>query len=305
MKSKILKKAKEISFPGFKGVSIYNIISLFIKETKNDSVAMRAAAISFSFLLAIFPSSIFLLTLIPYFPIEDLDVSLINFFHQMMPEALFVEIEALLVDIFSKPQSGLLSINFILALYFSTNGVMAIMKAFDKSNANFRKRSFLERFSNALLINSLIIFQTIIVAAFLILSLDNILNFFHNIGINLSLSQVNWINKILKGLIVFGTFFNTIALIYYFGPSVRKKYHYFSVGALFASLLAIISSYLFSFYLKYFLSEINSLYGSLSVMIVLMVWININSLVLIFGFELNNSIELNKTITQKSSPEAK
>lgn len=303
MKEKFIERVKKISFPGFKGVPVYDIFSLFIKETKNDSITMRAAAISFNFLLAIFPTSIFLLTLIPYFPIDNLDESLINFFQQMIPYTIYHEIEALLLDILQKPQKGLLSINFILALYFSTNGVMSIMKAFDKVNHNFKKRNFLEKFWNALCINSLIVFQTIIVAAFLLLSIDKLNLFFHNLGFDFSLSQINWMNKLLKGFIVFATFFNTIALIYFFGPSVRKRYHYFSVGAMFAAVLAIISSYLFAVYLKYFLAEINSLYGSLSVMIVLMIWININSLVLIFGFELNNSILLNKTLTQKSEKE--
>jgi membrane protein len=303
MKEKFIEKAKKVSFPGFKGIPIYNIFSLFIKETKNDSITMRAAAISFNFLLAIFPTSIFLLTLIPYFPIDNLDESLINFFKQMIPNAIYHEIEALLLDILQKPQKGLLSINFVLALYFSTNGVMSIMKAFDKVNHNFKKRNFLEKFWNALCINSLIVFQIIIIAAFLLLSIDKLNLFFHNLGFDFSLVQIKWLNKLLKALIVFATFFNTIALIYFFGPSVRKRYHYFSVGAMFASVLAIISSYLFAVYLKFFIAEINSLYGSLSVMIVLMIWININSLVLIFGFELNNSISLNKTLIQKSEKE--
>lgn len=303
MKEKFIEKVKKTSFPGFKGIPIYDIFSLFIKETKNDSITIRAAAISFNFLLAIFPTSIFLLTLIPYFPIDNLDESLINFFQQMIPYTIYHEIEALLLDILQKPQKGLLSLNFVLALYFSTNGVMSIMKAFDKVNHNYKKRNFLEKFWNAFCINSLIVFQTIIVAAFLLLSIDKLNLFFHNLGIDFSLSQISWMNKLLKAFIVFATFFNTIALIYFFGPSVRKRYHYFSVGAMFSAVLAIISSYLFALYLKYFLAEINSLYGSLSVMIVLMIWININSLVLIFGFELNNSILLNKTLTQKSEKE--
>ncbi len=296
---KAWRAARNFSPPGFQDIPFYDVVYLFYKEVQKDGLTMRAAAISFHFLLAIFPLSIFLLTLIPYIPIKHFDTTLLTYFENILPESIFSELESLLIDIIQRPKSGLLSINFILAIYFSTNGVMAMMRGFDKVNQTFKRRKWVEKFWASLRINTLIIFQIIIVVTLLILSAEQLERLLSFLKINISLRQSLFLQGLIRTLLVIISFFNTIALIYYFGPAVKKKYKYFSVGATFATILGLVTSYIFSVYIKYFFERINSLYGSLSIIIILMIWIYLNSLVLIFGFELNNSIALNKTLASK------
>lgn len=120
------------SLPGFDGIPIYDVITFFRQEIKRDQLPVRASAISFNFLLAVFPSIIFLFTLIPYIPISGLDVSIHKFFKDVMPESGYVFLESTINSITTIKRSGLLSLGFLLAFYFSTNGVRMILLTFNK-----------------------------------------------------------------------------------------------------------------------------------------------------------------------------
>ena len=77
LKSKVLKfkaKAKIFSMPGFEKVPIYYVIKFFLSGAKNGYLATRASAIAFNFALAIFPTMLFLFTLIPFIPVKDLQL---------------------------------------------------------------------------------------------------------------------------------------------------------------------------------------------------------------------------------------
>ena len=80
-----VEKSKHTSIPGFDNIPIYDVVTFFRQEIKRDQLPVRASAISFNFLLAIFPSIIFLFTLIPYIPIGGLDVIIHKFFKDVLP----------------------------------------------------------------------------------------------------------------------------------------------------------------------------------------------------------------------------
>ncbi len=285
-------KLKKITLPGFERVPLYNVIVMFREEIQNDALSVRAAAISFYFIIALFPTSIFIFTLFAYIPIDNFSEVFLNYVETIMPAGTFQILDDTLHDIIYERRGGWLSVTFFFAFYFSINAIMNMMKAFDKANPTFKKRNWIQKFGTATKINILIVFQLIAVIAFVILSQDQLNQLFGSLGI--------WKNKsaifihFFRVIVSIVTFFNTIALIYYFAPAVKKKYKYFSIGATFTTLALLIVSYLFSFYVKYMFSELNAIYGSLSAMIFIMVWIYINAIVLLFGFELNNSIAVNK-----------
>ncbi|MEZ5002554.1 MAG: YihY/virulence factor BrkB family protein [Chitinophagales bacterium] len=288
-------RLKKATLPGFEGVPIYNVIQMFRNEIQNDALSVRAAAISFNFILALFPTSIFIFTLIAYIPIEGFDETLLNYIKTIMPAGTYATLDTTIHDIINNRRGGLLSVTFVLGGYFSINGVMNMMRAFDKANPTFMKRNWLQKFVAATKINTLIIFQILVLITLIILSHEQL---------NALLSTFGWKNKsgtllyFIRISLTLFTFFNTIALIYYFGPAVEKKYRYFSVGASFATLLILGFSYIFSYYVNFMFPRLNSIYGSLSVMIFIMIWIYANAFVLLFGFELNNSIAVNKHIEE-------
>lgn len=291
-------RLKRMSFPGFEGIPIYDVVLKFREEIKEDALSIRASSISYFFILALFPSIIFFFSLIPYVPIDHFDSKILNGLKGILPNGIFSILETTIHDIVSVQRGGLVSINFFLALFVASNGVNSIIRAFDKMNNTFKKRNFIQKKIASIQILFLISMQLII--AFLLIIkgkefIQLILNWLHTEDI-----VISYVVRFTKTILILFSFFNIFALIYYFGPSVKKRYRYFSVGATFATLFSILMSIVFKFYTSY-LNNFNRLYGSLGIMIVIMLLIYLNALVLLFGFELNNSIAVNKALRESDS----
>ncbi len=291
-------RLKRMSFPGFEGIPIYDVVQRFREEIKDDALSIRASSISYFFILALFPSIIFFFSLIPYVPIKNFDVNVLAFLNDVLPDGIYVVLETTIRDIVSIQRGSLVSINFFLALFISSNGVNSMMRAFDKMNHTFKKRNFIEKKIASIQILVLICMQ-LIIAILLIIKGKEFLQFILN-WMNTDDKVISYILKFVKTILILLSFFNIIALIYYFGPSVKQKYRYFSVGATFATFFTVIMSFGFRIYTTY-LNNFNRLYGSLGIIIVIMLWIYLNALVLLFGFELNNSIAVNKALRESES----
>ena len=93
----------------------------------------------------------------------------------------------------------------------------------------------------------------------------------------------------IRFLVIFIVFFFTISFIYYFGPAIHYNWKFFSIGSLVATLGCLAVSYGFSFYVTNF-GSYNKVYGSIGVLIALMVWIQLLTIVLLFGYEINASL---------------
>lgn len=289
-------KLKHIILPGFEGIPVYDVILQFRSEVKNDDISIRASSISFYFILAFFPSILFFFSLIPYVPIDNFDISIMKAIKTAVPNGVYVILENSIRDVVSRQHGGVLSINFFLAMFVASNGVNSMMRAFDKMNNTFKERNWWQKRFAAIRILTLVCIQ-IIIAVLLIIKgkefLELVLQWLH------TESRITlFILKIVKTLLIIFSFFNIIALIYYFGPSVKQKYRYFSAGATFATIFSIAMTFGFRIYAAY-LNNFNRLFGSLGIMIVIMMLIYLNALVLLFGFELNNSIALNKELRNR------
>jgi membrane protein len=290
---------KTFTLPGFEQVPVFDVILKFLDEIKSDNITTRASSISFFFILAFFPTVIFLFSIFPYVPIPNFQQNLMLYLESVIPENVFLVMQQTIFDIVGADKSSsLVSINFLMALFISSNGVNSILKAFDKMNHTFKRRNFIEKKIIAFKILFLISFQ-LILSVILIIKGKEFISFI----LNLLHTDSRWIKvslNILKNVIILASTFNLYALIYYFGPASTEKYKYFSVGATFATIVSTIFSYIFSIYTNY-LNNFNMLYGSLGIIIVIMLWINVNALVLLFGFELNHSILLNKIERNKQN----
>jgi membrane protein len=286
-------RLKGIILPGFEGIPLYDVIQEFRAEIKNDDISIRASSISFYFILAFFPGILFFFSLIPYVPIEHFDTSIMQALKTVVPSSAYYVIENTIKDIVSRQHGGVLSINFFLAMFVASNGVNSMMKAFDKMNNTFKERNWWQKRFAAIRILVLVCMQ-IIIAILLIIKgkefLELILKLLHTEN-----RITFYVLSFAKTLLIIFSFFNIIALIYYYGPSVKQKYKYFSAGATFATLFSILMTFGFRFYAAY-LNDFNRLFGSLGIIIVIMLLVYLNALVLLFGFELNNSIALNKEL---------
>ena len=138
----ILRKSQHTSFPGFRGIPIYDVVKFFFGQVRTIGMTERASAIAYNFFMAIPPSLIFLFTLIPLMPISrQFEESLYSLIRDVIPgEKNNAYLIKFLKDFINKPRTGLLSLGFILSLFFSSNAVMGIMRSFDKNYIGFRKR---------------------------------------------------------------------------------------------------------------------------------------------------------------------
>ena len=280
------------TLPGFQKIPIYIVLKRLSLEIKSNNIATRASSISFFFILAIFPGIIFLFSIFPYIPIQNFQANVMQFLASSIPANIFSVLEHTIIDIVGAKKSGsLVSINFIIAFFVASNGVNSILRAFDKSNHTFKKRNFIEKKLTSFKILFLITFQLILSVILIIKGKE-----FVQLILNLIGTDDHWMGhaiRTVKSLIILISTFNLYALIYYFGPATKEKYKYFSVGATFATIVSIAFSYIFTIYTTY-LNNFNQLYGSLGIIIVIMLWINVNAFVLLFGFELNHSVFINK-----------
>src|SRR5690606_11146882 len=104
-----------------------------------------------------------------------------------------------------------------------------------------------------------------------------------------------WINlfMVTRWFILAAIYFFTVSILYKFGPSSSNKWKFFSPGATLATILAILTFLGFPCYINHF-NAYNRLYGSIGTLIIIMIWLYLNSLILLIGFELNASIKLSK-----------
>lgn len=282
---------KVIILPGFRPLPLYTVASFFFKEIKQDSLVNRASSLAYSFLLALFPVFIFLFTLIPYIPIRGFQQNLLELLEVILPHNAYLAFQNTIIDIVKHQNLSLLSVGFLSAMIFATNGVAKLMKAFNKSYMVEEKRTWLKRRWIALILTLVIACSLFVAIAILIVGqavIDFLQSHIH------STSSV-WIYIIMfaRWLIVIGLFFVTIAILYRYGPANKRKWKFLSPGSILATGLAVLTSMGFSFYINNF-SSYNKIYGSIGTLIVVMLWLYLNSLIILIGFELNASVDLSK-----------
>lgn len=255
-----------------------------IKLGENDT-SERAASVSYSLILAVFPTVIFLFTLIPYITfIPDLQAQIMGFFRRALPGDTFSSVDATIQDIISQPRGGVLSLGFLLALYSATSGLVALMNAFNSSHRSKDKRGFFK-------IRAVAIGLTLTLAVALILAVVGLIvggvvsDYLLRFGILNNVIFV-YLLAIVRYLVVFGVFVAAVSIIYRFGPDVNMKWSFVTPGSVIASVLIVLTSLAFSFYVSNF-GSYNKVYGSIGTLIALMIWINLIALLLIMGFEIN------------------
>jgi len=276
-----------VSLPGFKHMSIFDVGAFLIKGLGNGALTTRASSIAFKIFLAIFPAILFFFTLIPYFPIENFDVILLDFFADMMPAEAFVTIRDTIEDVATHKRGDLLSIGFISALYFATNGVNSVISAFNSTTLTIETRSwYRQQLISVILVLIISILMT--VAITITTFSGTLINFLiDHAYIPLDSSYLLFG---AKWIIVVTLFYFIIAFIYYFAPAKKSHWRFFSIGSIIATALTILISVGFSYYINNF-GQYNKLYGSIGTLIVILMWMYWNSMVLLIGYELNVSIK--------------
>lgn len=279
----IVKYSKKATLPGFEKMPLYDVARFFWKGIMEGTLAMRASAVSFSFFLALFPSIIFVFTLIPYIPIAHFQDQLLDVMKNFMPSSAYEATRETIEDIVKHQRGGLLSIGFFSALYFSTNGINALITAFNTTYHDIETRTgFQQRLVSLFLV---IISTLLIMTAIALIIVTEVIShklFKHGEMAYYLILGGRWI-------VVFALFYLLISFTFFLGPSRKSGWKFASAGSMVSTILSLIMSVGFAYYVNHF-GTYNKLYGSIGTLIVVLLWIYFNLLVVLLGFDLNASI---------------
>lgn len=284
----IIMVSRKIVLPGFDGKPLYDVTLFFFTGISKGYITLRAAAISFSLFLAIFPFLIFLFNIIPFIPIDNFQQSLLGLISELLPRSAYETVKGTIIDIVTRPRSSLLIFNLILTLYFSTNGVNSLIEAFNNSAHVFETRSTIKQYLISILI-VIIISTLLIISIGLITFGSEILDLVLPQFIEESAFYIIFL-EFLRWVVILALLLFTISFLYSLAPARHARFRLISAGSMLATILIVITTLGFNFYVDNF-GSYNALYGSLGTLMIVLMWIYINAISLLIGFELNVSIK--------------
>ena len=309
----IVRLMKKIKLKAFEGLSLYDLIEMYLLGIVKGTLSSRASSIAFSLFLALFPLLIFLVTLIPFIiPYvsvgnANFDAQFLDFLESFLPSATSDYFGDIYQQIKDQKQGGLLSSAFILSIFLVANGVNAIFGGFENSYHVELTRNFFRQYAYALMVGLILSVLLIVGAVAFVYFEFYIVEYTSEylgrrlVGYDVEKGDTVGI-QIAKVLFFLFLSYLTTAILYYFGTAEGRNARFFSAGALMTTLLFLLTSYLFGIYVDKF-ARYNELYGALGGLLILMVFIWLNSNILLLGFELNATLNSLKKRHEKQKNE--
>ena len=299
LKDNTIARLKRITLPGFRGKPLYDVLVYFINGFSRGYLTDRAAAVAFNVFLAIFPAVMVLFTLIPYLPLEGVHTMIVQMIQQLVPHNISARVIGTIDEIMSNQHNTLMSIGIIMAFYFSSGAIRAFFRGFDMGVNHIGKMSIVRMYGGGLL-TTLILGTLLITSIAMIIIGNDVLPWFFN--------KIHFYNDVVITLIDIGRWLLTvfallvsISVLYFFGnPDKDRKFRLFTPGTIMFTLLFIVGTMGFNYYIVNF-SNYNALYGSIGGLIIFMMWMYVNCIIVLIGFELDASIFLaeKKLLTEK------
>ncbi len=296
---KIIRLMKQSKLKAFEGLSLYDLVRMYTVGIFQGAISTRASSIAFSIFMALFPLLIFMITLIPfvipYVSIgnENFDSQFLLFLESFLPSATSEYFAEIFNQIRDQKSGGLLSSSFLISIFLMANGVNAIFGGFENSYHIELTRNFFKQYAYALMVglilSVLLLVGAVVYAYFEFYILDYLSVWAARTrGYDLTENDIVGarVGKVLFFIVIS---YLTTAILYYFGTTEGKEAKFFSYGALLTTLLFLLTSYLFGVYVEKF-ARYNELYGALGGLLILMVYIWLNSNILLLGFELNATL---------------
>ena len=278
-------------------VSLHRFLQILFAQIRKDNIPERASSMAFNFVLSVFPAIIFIFTLIPYIPIEDLQAKVMLALKNLLPDSMYNGVAAAIYDIIHIPHGDLLSFGFFFAVFTATNGIMAMITAFNRCYKTSETRGYIKRIITAITI----VFFLISIAFLSIFAAVATKHYLQEV--HMSKEFLYYVVITFKNLFFFGVFFVAVSLIYFVAPAVSVRWKFFSGGSLIASMLIVLFTLGFSIYVNSF-DSYNKLYGSIGAFIAVMLWFYAISIGLLIGFEINASLDMAKReLSKKAVPE--
>ena len=288
----VVRQSKKIILPGFNKIPLYDVTTFFVKQLANTSISTRASSIAFNLIIAIPAGFLFLFTIVPHLP-KAVRVNFTNELLKLIAPHLTPNpsteywLKSSLDDFINTQRGGLSVLGIFLVLWATSNAMMGIMKSFDHTIILKKHKNFFQNRWTAIKLTSLLLFIVIACVCLLVSEgalLKLLLKYWH-----LQNATTKTLIKILDWIVITSISMLSIGAIYRYAPANKKRWPIITPGTILTTLLLLLTTFIFSYYVNNF-SNYNKLYGSVGTVIIIMIIIYFNSLVLLVGFELNNSI---------------
>ena len=268
---------RKIKFKSLYGFSLYELFRLYLTGLLKGSITTRAGSISFSFFMAFFPFVLFVLNLIPFFPIENFDQIFLGLIESLIPKESSNFFHEIFIDINSNKRTGLLSTTLFLSIILIGNGVNSIFSGFSDSYHIEFSRNFIKQYLYAVMVGLILV---------LVVLFATIFSIFFDFLITKNIVVISFVFFLLKYVFLILIALVSFSSLYFFGTVQGRNLKFFSPGSVMTTLLLLLSTYFFGVYIDNF-SNYNELYGSIGAVIIMMLFIWVNSISLLLGFELN------------------
>lgn len=271
----------------FLGISLWKMFEIYGQGIFQMQIGRMAASISWNFFLSLFPFILFMLSVLPYLPHYDklqfyiFEVLMQNIF----PSHIQRDVTGYIQNFIIPNMKNISNFTLLFAMIFATNGTYALINGFNLNTD--LKRGFVKEYLVAFGV-------TLAFVALIILSLFGV--YYSEVVLKLFTPAYNisWFVDNLSKIIGFFSFpifyFILLTLFYWVGCLKITSWKQAIPGAVLTTVLFIILTYVFAIYVKDF-AKYNVLYGSIGSIILVMVWVNINIILILLGNQLNIAIK--------------
>jgi membrane protein len=256
-------------------------------EVLADNCLGLAAQLAYYFFLALFPALLFLVAIISFIPISGLLDAITGMLARVAPSEALVIIQDQILKIAHGKNGGLLTLGMLGTIWSTSSGVTAIIDTLNTAYDIQEGRAWWK-------VRLIALGLTIALAIFIVISFALVL-----VGPTLAEKVATWAHlgpafawtwKIAQWPVVFGLVALAVATIYYYAPDAKQEWIWITPGSIFATVLWLLTSLGFKFYIANFTSY-NATYGAIGSVIVLMLWFYVSALAVLVGAELNAEIE--------------
>jgi membrane protein len=281
------------TLPGFNAIPIAVILKFVWKEILRDDIVTRSNSMAFSFFISLFPGMLVMLTMLPYLPVNDLVIAFQASYADVLPYEMSSYIDGIINEMTQTGREGLLSVSVILAIFFASSGVSTMIKGFHKSyEMTYKKENLLQRQVKAVKLTLLLGVLLSVSLVGIVLGKPLLMKMLSYTGLDKTIFDIY---SYIRWVLVFVIYYMGISIIYRLGPAFKNKLRLLTPGATMATILSVFSSIGFAIYVDNF-ANYNEVYGSIGALILILLWLQINSFIILIGYELNASIAINRDL---------
>lgn len=268
------------------GVSWRQFLRNLHRELKKDNVFNGAAALGFFLTLALFPGLVFLMAVIPYLPIDRVDLALTDFLQQALPDGAADTVTSVVNEVAGQRSGRALSLGLIFMLGAASSGMYAIMQQMNIAFDVPEGRPILRARATALALT--VMFFGLVLSAFSLIVFGGVVQDWIGSRFGFSDALLTFF-VVFRWLVIVFSLLLAFALIYFLAPNCERDFALVSPGSVTATIVIIAASLGFVLYTSHF-GDFSETYGSIGAVVVLMFWLYLVGFVILLGAEINVAV---------------